>query len=223
MKIAVCVAHYGDVRAKFAYSLRRLVIHSLTAPALGPTGKLRPEIEVFFRSSSTLPQARNDVVEAALKWDAEWLLLLDADHEFPPDALFRLLARGKPVIGCNYEARSGEGPVIPYGAGVQEVGYLGLGVFLVHRDAFKAIAAKALSEGQSSAFPLFMLALNESRSGYIGEDIYFCHKLRGAGFPVFCDHDLSREIGHVAERTLTLNGGSADNADSVRTEPPAGT
>jgi hypothetical protein len=31
----------------------------------------------------------------------------------------------------------------------------------------------------------------------IGEDIYFCNKAKEAGFDVWCDHELSKELSHI--------------------------
>jgi hypothetical protein len=218
MKIAVCVPHLGTVKSRFAESLGRLIIHSLTVPAIGPSGRVRPEIELFFGSSSVLPQVRSEIVAKGLGWGAEWLLLVDSDQTFPPDALFRLLAHGKPAIGCNCPARSGVS-VIPPGSGVAEVDYLGLAFFLVHRAPFEKIVREAQEAGSDSAFPLFMLGLTPDGKGYVGEDVFFCNRLKDVGFPVFCDHELSREIGHIAEIELRL-GKEGESANTAR--PAAG-
>lgn len=202
MRVAICVPHYGDVKAEFAQSLARLIAYSLTTKAAGPQGQVKFDIAPFFAKSSLLVAARTRCVVDALKWGANWLLLVDSDQVFPPDALFRIMLHGKPVVGCNYQMRSNTGPVIPRGSGLEEVDHLGLGFFLIHRSAIEAIASKG------NGFPLFMVALNETGDGFIGEDVFFCRKLKSAGFPVFCDHDLSREIGHVADFVLEL--GSAD-------------
>jgi hypothetical protein len=193
MKVAICVPHYGDVKARFAQSLGRMIASSLTAPVDGPKGPVRLEIELFFSSSSVLPQARHEVVAAGLKWGAEWLLLLDTDQTFPPDALLRLLAHGAAAVGCNYEKRDGSGPVVERASGLMEVDHIGLGVFLVHRHPFEVMSSNG------GVFPLFMLTLADEGSGYVGEDVFFCRKLKAAGFPVLCDHDLSAQIGHISE------------------------
>src|SRR5687768_17247127 len=122
MKIAVCVPHFGDVRAKFAESLAHLMLHCRGL-----------DIGISFFSSSILPYSRHQLVTAALDWGAEWMLFLDSDQTFPPDTLQRLLAHGKDAIGCNCPKRDGSGPVIEPGIGLQEVDHVGFGVFLLSR------------------------------------------------------------------------------------------
>jgi hypothetical protein len=34
-------------------------------------------------------------------------------------------------------------------------------------------------------------------STYIGEDVFFCQKAAAAGFKIWIDHDVSKEIGHI--------------------------
>ena len=204
MKVAICVPHHRDVKAGFAASLGRLLVHSTKAG-------LQPEL--FFFGSSVLVQAREKVVAAGLDWGAEWLLLLDSDHTFPADTMLRLLARGKPAVGCNAMKSDGSGPVLPIGEGLEEVEHSGLGIFLISRRPFETMAEQAQKAGQKTILPLFAFE-RTPEGGIIGEDVFFCRKLKAAGFPIFCDHDLSREIGHIGERTFTLGGEDA-HAGSV--------
>ena len=196
MKIAVCVPHGGDVKAKFAESLAHLMLNR---------GQL--DIGISFFSHSILPYSRHQLLMTALDWGAAWILFVDSDQTFPPNTLHRLLAHGKDAVGCNCPRRDGSGPVIPTDIGLKEVEYIGLGVFLVSRRAIETVARNG------DAFPLFMLDLVEQGRGYVGEDVFFCNKLKAAGVPVYCDHDLSREIGHIGEFTLKL--GESGNAGPI--------
>lgn len=205
MKVAICIVHYGDVKADFSRSLGRLLIATLNSDVSGPDGPIKLELELFFRSSSVLVASREEVVGDAFRWGAEWLLLCDSDHSFPPLALLRLIAHGKPAVGCNYMRRGpGKQPVIPVGSGLAEVEELGLGFFLVHRAVFDAMAQQAKAAGRDTALPLFDFTRINGGAGIEGEDIFFVRKIRAAGFPVFCDHDLSLEIGHFGEVELRL-------------------
>ena len=38
-----------------------------------------------------------------------------------------------------------------------------------------------------------------------GEDYYFCDRAREAGFEIWCDGDLSREIGHIGQAVYRLD------------------
>jgi hypothetical protein len=39
----------------------------------------------------------------------------------------------------------------------------------------------------------------------LGEDYYFCEQVRAAGFEIWCDGDLSRDIGHIGQKVFRLN------------------
>lgn len=75
---------------------------------------------------------------------------------------------------------------MPESTGLQEIGSVGMGVMLIKKRVF----AK-LSE------PWFETPWRHDKRGYIGEDVYFCNKARDAGFKIWIDHDVSKEIGHI--------------------------
>jgi hypothetical protein len=53
------------------------------------------------------------------------------------------------------------------------------------------------------AGPLFDFGRRED-GAIVGEDQFFFGKLREAGVPVYLDHGLSWQIGHIGERIHTL-------------------
>jgi hypothetical protein len=75
---------------------------------------------------------------------------------------------------------------MPESTGLQEVGSVGMGVMLIKAGVFKA-----LSE------PWYETPWRSDKRGYIGEDVFFCKKAREAGFKIWIDHDVSKEIGHI--------------------------
>jgi hypothetical protein len=135
---------------------------------------------------------------------------MDADHVFPPDAMFRLMARDLPVVGCNYVMRQGPAEPVATGldgrrlatveaGGLQEGAALGLGVCLIKAPAL-AEAKRRLGPGGR----LFETRLDDEGEMLIGEDTHFFNQLREAGLPVHLDHDLSWSIGHISE-TVRMN------------------
>jgi len=40
----------------------------------------------------------------------------------------------------------------------------------------------------------------EDRQDFIGEDFYFCGKVRAHGMQIFCDHDASNMLGHIGDK-----------------------
>ncbi|HYH22709.1 MAG TPA: hypothetical protein VD995_29210 [Azospirillum sp.] len=151
---------------------------------------------------SVITTQRTDVARQALATGATHLLWLDTDMRFPSDAIGRLLAHDRPVVGANYQRRTAPfGPVAakdgaplhtaPASAGLEAVDHTGMGCMLVERAVFERVPE-----------PWFDFAWSETQRCHIGEDVFFCRKVRSHGFPVLVDHDLSKQVGHIASITL---------------------
>ena len=201
MKIAICTPVHGDVRAGYSRSLAQLLIH---------TAKTDSGLELVYllESCSNVALARQRLVDQAVEQQADWILWIDSDHDFPPDALLQLLARGEPFIGCNQSRREAMArPCAGYGHGeddfvwttpdkvragtVETVEWMGLAFVLVSMDAIRQAEA-----------PLFQ-AVDD------GEDVVFCSRLKAAGFPPRVDHRLSAQVGHIGLKRYTI-------ADSIQ-------
>lgn len=222
LKVALCVPCYGDMKALFTQSLVQMIIHSLGATVELDGEPAKIEFELFVVRSSLLLQSRNRLVVEAIHWEADYMLWLDADHVFPADALLRLLSRSKLVVGCNYARRFT--PTSPtaskYGdddemdlvwttkekaeAGdIEEVAHVGLGLCLVDMRSYAILEAKATEEGKPHFWPLFEMPVKPNGIGCIGEDVSYFKLLRDAGIPIYLDHAVSWELGHIADSILT--------------------
>ena len=221
LKIAICIPAYGDTKAKFTQCLANLLIHIHSVTLTDAEGRrIKPEIEVFMVACSMLTQSRHKLVAEAIFWGADFMLWMDADHVFPPDALARLWSRNVPIVGCNYARRCS--PTAPTASGynedgkkelvytteekaqaneIEEVAHLGFGLCLIDMRVFDVLQAKAEEKGEDSFLPLFHFEVEGST--VIGEDVFFFKKLRDAGFKVFVDHGLSWEVGHIHEQVIT--------------------
>src|ERR1051326_5558433 len=144
MKVAICVPHYGDVKAGFAECLAKL------SAALGAS---KVQVGILFEEDGSLDYKRTRLIVRALNLGVDYIQCIDSDHTFPADATLRLLAHGKPIVGCNYlrrrcgtptalnltaepivtteaKAKSGE---------LESVGALGLGFCLLKASIFETI------------------------------------------------------------------------------------
>lgn len=205
MKIALCIPCHGDPKADFTFSLARLVGHTV---------RVRPdlEIETLIARSSILVQSRTRLFEWAREWGADAILWLDSDHSFPPDALLRLLARDRAVVGANYRRRHASifpsavkrdaagrwklvhsTPRIATADSLEKVDRIGFGFLLMR------IATIVSAFGE----PLYPFTTTSLPNGdFVGEDSLFCDRLRQAGVEIWVDHELSLTIGHITEETL---------------------
>lgn len=213
--MAICIPRYGDTKGAFTISLARMIAHSLGAQA-------ELEIEIFSISSSDLPQSRTDLLKDAIQWQARYLLWLDSDHVFPPDALLRLLRHRLAVVGCNYPRRtSPTGPVaarlddkgdwqhvwttatLAEAGAVEEVAHVGLGLCLIDLNILhqvKAHVEKGVGWAHWAPFDRKLLPGSNAR---MGEDASFFEELRAAGVKIHVDHGLSWQVGHIHDEVLT--------------------
>jgi hypothetical protein len=205
IRVAICVPCQDLVHASWAFDLASMV---------GLTTYLRPDISLINLQvkGTLLPDQRNSLVKRALNSGATHLLWLDADMRFPKDALLRLLAHDRPIVGTNYTTRrfphiptaeiAGEGLVyiVPGSEGLLEVSRIGFGCVLMQAEVFAKLPQ-----------PWFTLAWAPKIEEHTGEDIYFCRKAREHGYQVEIDLKLSRQIGHLGELNYT-----AEAADEMR-------
>lgn len=224
MKIAVCVPVHRSVPAPFFKCYAELLAYSVWR---------RHELYLLIEDNGSLEIKRNRLAIAARATEAEFLLWLDDDQTFPPDALHRLLKHDLPVVGCNIATRSevpqstalAEGDdqriqtteELALAGSIQEVRALGLGLCLMKMDVFDLLDAWASGRGAQKAWPLFDSRVDHLGNVTTGEDVYFCGLIRAAGIPIYVDHALSWEIGHLAQ-TIKLNAhvaGEKVNADFI--------
>ncbi|MEA3066148.1 MAG: hypothetical protein QOJ27_2609 [Sphingomonadales bacterium] len=207
MKISVLVPHHGPVKALFAQCLANLMAETAQAMVRDHLSLVRPQIRAFFEEDGSIELKRVRLALTARKWGADYVLFADSDHTFPPDALLRLLAHERPVVGCNYVSRNGALPAAVDGSNnklptteakadaglVEEVAALGLGFCLIHTHVFERLGDQ---------IP-FVTRINAAGEVLCGEDVHFFNLVRAAGVGVFLDHKLSWDIGHIAETIRT--------------------
>jgi hypothetical protein len=86
---------------------------------------------------------------------------------------------------------------------LEEVAHVGLGVCLIDMRLYHCLELAAKERGEDTIWPLFRLEPKPNGIGFTGEDVHYFKTIRDAGIPVFCDHGLSWEVGHVGEQLLT--------------------
>ena len=160
------------------------------------------KINCAFNIGSVITIARRNLTDIFLKSDFDYAWWIDSDMKFPIDAPIKLLKRGVPLVGANYRRRRFPNPGFTGMMGqpgnfkelvtddnspaMQEVDVLPHGCVMVHRSVYETVP-------QPHYLQEFVPDLNLE----IGEDIYFCRKAKENGIPVWCDHELSREISHI--------------------------
>jgi len=203
MLVAIIIPSVATAPMKFAIALAAMV------------GSSRVPISLINVQNAYVDLARNLGVRKALTQNADYVLFCDSDMSFPPDALHRLLAADKDIIGANYIRRAQPHTSLakPMGnesaevAGIVEVEQLPTGFVLIKRVVFESMPE-----------PWFWLSMNgrsttESldhyMNGILGEDYHFCDKAREHGIRIWMDTELSLEVVHWGQMGFRW----ADNAD----------
>ena len=125
--------------------------------------------------------------------DFDWFLWIDADMIFTGDALLRLLAHDKDIVGAEYNFRSL--PLKPTATPITNI-----------TDTSKLYKANVVATGllliKMSVFdkleePYFQFGRDKDWRIVHGEDAWFCQQAITAGFDVWCDPTL--QVKHVGE------------------------
>jgi hypothetical protein len=157
-------------------------------------------VTLGFVASTYIHVGREWFLEASIKQGATHVLWLDTDMSVPPETAIRLAWHEQPIVACNYVVRQPSGlftaardgeriATTAASTGLEAVDYVGMGAMLMRTDVVQGLGR-----------PWFRHGLNEL-GGDVGEDVMFCRGLGAAGYTIWIDHDLSKEIGHIGQTT----------------------
>jgi hypothetical protein len=192
--IAVCTPARDMVHTMFTYDLVNMVAnHTLNT---------NDAISLKISQGTLIANQRAELCLDAMREKCTHVLFIDSDMRFPQDMIERLLQHDLDIVATNCARRrmptgptaqlykeNGERELVytmPESTGLQEVGSVGMGVMLIKANVFAKLAE-----------PWFETPWRHDKRGYIGEDVFFCKKAREAGFKIWIDHDVSKEIGHI--------------------------
>lgn len=160
------------------------------------------KINCAFNIGSVITIARRNLVDIFMKSDFDYIWWVDSDMKFPIDTPLRLLQRNKPIVGANYRRRRFPNPNFTGMVGtagqfaefqttdnspaMETCDVLPHGLCLIKREVYEKVA-------QPHYLQEYIPHLNLE----VGEDIYFFQKCQQAGYEIWCDQELSREIAHI--------------------------
>lgn len=196
-RVAVSIPCGDEVKTGFAYDLANLMC---------ATALTRDDVSLRLATlrGTIIHKSREELVFAALEHGMTHILFLDSDMRFPRNALVHLLARDGYIVGTNYTTRRMPCRPVTFADdvdaskrvyteadadGLQEVASIGFGCVLIDLDVFRGLSR-----------PWFACPWDEETRKFIGEDVYFCRKVRQElGLPILIDHGLSQNIAHIGE------------------------
>jgi glycosyltransferase involved in cell wall biosynthesis len=194
--VAICIPSCGTYESGMALALARLCVYSARAGI---------NINLCGYETASIALNRNTIVERVLaEGGSDYLLWIDSDVTFPPDGLIRLLAHDEPVVGADYPRRKPPhdftGRPLEHGSqpqsGFVEFEFIPAGFMLVWRQVYDSFGLKSPWYYETYA------GMNDEVQG-AGEDINFCRDLRHLGIKIWCDLDLTREMGHIGRLTFS--------------------
>jgi len=213
MKISVGLPHISErVHTRFADSLIGMVNYSLGQGL---------EIERINTFRDNIVFARNKISSIALERKADYLLFIDDDMVFEPDALIKLLDNKKDITGAltflrrephepSIYTKNSDGetydPVIMWKPNsLIDIDALGMAFTLIKSDVF--IKMKKISQFRNQIYGFF------THFPLPGEDLNFCTRAKEIGFEIFCD--TSVVAGHIVEKIISYGDYMAMAEDKI--------
>ena len=201
-KIVVCIP------LSWAYVPRRFFLNFVGI--MQDTQKKGIELIPLTNQAAIMDKNRDDLAKAALEYNPQYILWLDADQIYPNDVVNRLLqhTRGDKLIVGGVAPRRGDGvPLIykfievdgefaavpagePLNRGLIEVDAMGFGGVMMRPKVLKEIP-----------FPRFKMWATSKY--YIGEDIEFFRQCKEKGIKAYCDTNLM--FGHLHIKPVMFN------------------
>lgn len=197
--------HQAKLKIAFGIPLRGYHPHWKFSSSLFRMQRPLDNWVVIDAPRSVVDQARNAIVEEAIKLEAHYILFLDDDHIIPQDLFYKLLSHQKDVVGAlafrrlppyspcvyDWETSTKDGNLMVRDRpdlirkGLQKVDAIGFGAVLVRTEVFKKIGG-----------PRWF------RFDEVGEELTFCDLCAQKGISVYCDTDLI--LPHITDEGIEV-------------------
>ena len=168
-------------------------------------------VPVYMAYDSLVQRARNDLVKLAIEEDFDDLIFIDADQEWDPAWIFKLLDSNKDVIAGTVVKKSDQ-PAFNVKAlkdGVKldgelaEVDCVGTGFMRISKNALKQVwdaSEEYTNEGKTCRM-VFDIKVVDGQ--LVSEDNVFCRKWHDLGGKVYIDPSMT--CNHVGVKKYTGN------------------
>ncbi len=166
--------------------------------------------------SSRIAVNRNVIVENARTLGVTDILWIDSDSVFPVQALMQLLMHNKDIVCATTCRRKGNDrtaigvPVdlasVEAGQKMVKMKQIGFPFMLTSMKVFDKLDELGLAPDKAyfAEPPRWMMRKLgweiDGTDALMGEDEYWCQLVLKAGFDIWCDMELSMQIGHVGSQ-----------------------
>jgi hypothetical protein len=202
MKLLIAIPSNRDPKRAFTYSLVRLNTVLLQMKYEQNSGI---EFDIVpFENVSDIALGRNVIAEYAIQGGYDYLLGIDDDMKFNPEALLYLLSRKKDVVSANCVTKISNKPTssfkgeLIYSAGksgIEVADRTGFGFILINMDVFKRIERPFFESRIKVQDNDGVISLDAS-----SEATYFCELLEKSDIHIYIDHDAQKHVWHVGTK-----------------------
>lgn len=200
LRIACATPTAGMIHHAWAASFTAMVLHFLQTPVLQERYRSKM-ITQHMQIGSSIHASRDILVDQALESQADYLLFIDDDMGFQPEALNQALRRDVDIVAANYRKKSPQATWISQGKDKDDNVYYiettedknslepctlaGFGFTLIKRAVLEALPK-----------PRFLPEWQDKFECYTTEDYPFFTAARAKGFEAYVDHTLSKMVWH---------------------------
>lgn len=193
-KVLIAIPALDHCSTEFALSLAT----ALNRVVYEPTLRREVGLALACQRGSNIMDARNNLIEEAIRQDVTHIFFWDSDMLLPPNTIDRLLAHKADIVGATYARRSppytvlGKRDNTALAMGdLEPYEHLPFGCILINMKIIPKLER-----------PYFRYLTTPT--GSMSEDTYFCNMARVAGLTIYCDMKLSKEVGHVGTTTYRI-------------------
>lgn len=210
----ICIGYPSTelIHTEFATDLLNLATQSSQHVRCGLTNVM----------SSNISENRNVIVKNARMLGATHILFIDTDQKFPAHGLVKLLSYDKDIVCATASRRKGSNrtpigipmdvsSLTPYQKLVP-MRIVGFPFMLIKMSVFDKLEKPYFAQP-----PRKSTSITTGISEVVGEDEYFCAAAIAAKFDIWCDMELSMEIGHIGETVYYIeqNKALAHSTDKI--------
>lgn len=200
--IGIAVPCMDLVDAWFCHDLARaMTYHAMTCPD--------DMISMTFHQGALIAESRNQLAKSSVEEGCDYVVFLDSDMRFPKDTFQRLMAwdeavgsviaancakRRRPISATARKERADDPDTLEAvwpereKRGLERIHVAGAAIMSIHVEALMQLP-----------YPWFNTPWLDEEQRFVGEDLYFCGLLKEHDVPLYIDHGLSWQIGHIGQ------------------------
>lgn len=195
VKVGICVPTQDMVHSVFSFSLARMMQYNAERGI---------QTELFYNMGTLLINQREQLIHAAKQSGCTHVFFIDSDMTFPVYATEMLLLHNVPFVAATYCTRRWPYKTVAFKKYKDWESYLIIDPNDPTQKRLEPVEAVATGFMMIKAHvfnevprPWFGFLYQPEKDDYLGEDMFFCEKMRVHGIPLVIDTVISQKIAHI--------------------------